>query len=94
MHEDLPARNDGAARGGKPTTHVVFGEDVALLAGDALFAEAIALILREQEGAPALVLAAAAALMQEVGVAGLLGRLYADGAPRRSSTSTTSRARA
>ncbi len=81
MHEDLPAMGHGDARGGRPTAHALFGEDVALLAGDALFAEAIALILREQEGEPALVLAAAAELMREVGVCGLLGGLYADGAP-------------
>jgi geranylgeranyl diphosphate synthase, type II len=81
MHLDLPAMSDGDVRGGKPTTHVVFGEDVALLAGDALFAEATALIFREQQGEPARVLAASAELMQEVGVSGLVGGLYADRAP-------------
>jgi geranylgeranyl diphosphate synthase type II len=80
VHVDLPAMSDGDVRGGKPTLHLVFGEDVALLAGDALFAEAIALIFREQQGEPARVLAATAQLMQEVGVEGLVGGLYADGA--------------
>ncbi len=78
MHLDLPALGDGNVRGGKPAAHVVFGEDVALLAGDALFAEATALMFREQQGEPALVLAAFSQLMQEVGVAGLVGGLFAD----------------
>lgn len=80
MHADLPAMCHADARGGKPAAHVVFGEDVALLAGDALFAEAMVLIFREQQGEPARVLAASAELMQEVGAAGLVGSLYADGA--------------
>ena len=78
MHVDLPAMGDGDLRAGKPATHVVFGESVALLAGDALFAEAITLVLREQPGEPARVLAASAELMQAVGVEGLVGALYAD----------------
>jgi geranylgeranyl diphosphate synthase type II len=78
IHADLPAMGGGDLRGAKPATHVVFGEDVALLAGDALFAEAIALILREQQGEPSRVLAASAELMQAVGVAGLVGARYAD----------------
>jgi geranylgeranyl diphosphate synthase type II len=78
VHVDLPAMGDGDVRGGQAAAHVVFGEDVALLAGDALFAEAITLILREQQGEPSRVLATAAELMQAVGVAGLVGALYAD----------------
>jgi geranylgeranyl diphosphate synthase type II len=78
MHVDLPALGDGTVRAGKPSAHVVFGEDLALLAGDALFAEATALIFREQRGEPTRVLAASAELMQEVGAAGLVGGLFAD----------------
>lgn len=36
VHDDLPCMDDDALRRGKPTTHVVFGEANALLAGDAL----------------------------------------------------------
>ena len=36
IHDDLPALDDDALRRGKPTNHVVFGEAMALLAGDAL----------------------------------------------------------
>jgi len=78
IHIDLPAMGDSDVRAGKPAAHVVFGEDVALLAGDALFAEAITLIFHEQQGDPTRVLAASAKLMHEVGVAGLVGGVYAD----------------
>ena len=40
IHDDLPAMDDDALRRGRPTCHVKFGEDVAILAGDALYAEA------------------------------------------------------
>jgi geranylgeranyl diphosphate synthase type II len=81
IHLDLPAMAGCDVRGGKPAAHVVFGQDVALLAGDALFAEAITLVLHEQQGEASRVLAASAELMQAAGVAGLVGALYADCAP-------------
>ena len=40
IHDDLPAMDDDDLRRGKPTSHKRFGEDVAILAGDGLFAEA------------------------------------------------------
>ena len=46
IHDDLPAMDDDDLRRGRPTSHVAHGEDVAILAGDALFAEAIRLDLR------------------------------------------------
>ena len=36
IHDDLPALDNDTLRRGKPTCHIVFGEDIALLAGDAL----------------------------------------------------------
>ena len=42
IHDDLPAMDDDELRRGRPTSHVKFGEDVAILAGDGLFAEAAA----------------------------------------------------
>jgi len=36
IHDDLPAMDDDDLRRGKPTNHVLYGEDVAILAGDAL----------------------------------------------------------
>ena len=57
IHDDLPAMDDDDLRRGMPTSHVKFGEDVAILAGDGLFAEAMRLFC-EQPGDPARVLAA------------------------------------
>ena len=51
IHDDLPAMDDDELRRGRPTSHVKFGEDVAILAGDGLFAEAIR-IFCEQPGRP------------------------------------------
>jgi geranylgeranyl diphosphate synthase type II len=40
IHDDLPAMDDDALRRGKPTSHMMFGEGMAILAGDALLTEA------------------------------------------------------
>jgi geranylgeranyl diphosphate synthase type II len=45
VHDDLPAMDDDSERRGRPSSHVAFGEGVALLAGDALLAEAVRLAL-------------------------------------------------
>ena len=50
IHDDLPCMDDDDLRRGKPTTHKVYGETLAILAGDALQPEAFRLILE----APAL----------------------------------------
>src|SRR3954467_11360235 len=52
IHDDLPAMDDDDLRRGQPTCHVKYGEPVAILAGDGLFAEAIALVLEHQPGEP------------------------------------------
>jgi geranylgeranyl pyrophosphate synthase len=44
IHDDLPAMDDSAIRRGRPTCHVVFGEAMAVLAGDALHAHAFELL--------------------------------------------------
>ena len=46
VHDDLPALDDDDLRRGQPSAHVRFGENVAVLAGDALLAEAFRLALR------------------------------------------------
>ena len=55
-----------------------FGEDVAILAGDGLYAEAFRLVAHEQEGEPADVLAAVAELADATGVDGMVGGQYID----------------
>lgn len=44
IHDDLPAMDDDTLRRGKPTNHIVFGEDIAILAGDALLTYAFELM--------------------------------------------------
>lgn len=46
IHDDLPALDDSDLRRGKPTSHMVFGEDLAILAGDALNTLAFEVIAR------------------------------------------------
>jgi geranylgeranyl diphosphate synthase, type II len=77
IHDDLPAMDDDELRRGLPTSHVKFGEDVAILAGDGLFAEAIRLFC-QQQGEPARVLAALAELAAATGVGGMVGGQYVD----------------
>lgn len=78
IHDDLPAMDDDDLRRGRPTSHVAHGEDVAILAGDALFAEAIRLIAKRQEGEPAGVLAAICEIAAATGVDGMVGGQYVD----------------
>jgi geranylgeranyl diphosphate synthase, type II len=78
IHDDLPAMDDDALRRGRPTSHVVYGEDVAILAGDGLFAEAIRLFCDRQTGAPDRVLAALGELVAATGVEGMVGGQYVD----------------
>jgi geranylgeranyl pyrophosphate synthase len=47
IHDDLPAMDDDTLRRGRPTLHVVYGDGIAILAGDALQAEAFELLARE-----------------------------------------------
>ena len=47
MHDDLPAMDDDSLRRGRPTSHVVFGDALAILAGDALLTEAFGLLASE-----------------------------------------------
>jgi geranylgeranyl pyrophosphate synthase len=42
VHDDLPAMDDDALRRGRPTTHVVYGDGMAILAGDGLLTDAFA----------------------------------------------------
>ncbi|MDX6608897.1 MAG: geranylgeranyl diphosphate synthase, type [Solirubrobacterales bacterium] len=77
IHDDLPAMDDDELRRGQPTSHVKYGEDVAILAGDGLFAEAVRLAC-EQPGEPARVLAALSELSAATGVDGMVGGQYVD----------------
>jgi geranylgeranyl diphosphate synthase, type II len=78
IHDDLPAMDDDDLRRGRATSHVVFGENVAILAGDGLFAEALRLFAEQQQGEPPLVLAALRELLAAIGVDGMVGGQYVD----------------
>src|SRR4051812_22791348 len=50
IHDDLPAMDNDTLRRGRPTLHVVYGDGIAILAGDGLHAEAFTLLAREPAG--------------------------------------------
>ncbi len=78
IHDDLPAMDDDDLRRGQPTCHVAYGEDVAILAGDGLFAEALRLVLTDQPGRPEHVLAAVCEVVDAAGVRGMVGGQFLD----------------
>ncbi len=78
IHDDLPAMDDDDLRRGRPTCHRAFGEHVAILAGDGLYAEAFRLVLSRQAGEPARILAAVGELAAATGVEGMVGGQYLD----------------
>ena len=77
VHDDLPAMDDDTLRRGRPTSHVVFGEGLAILAGDALLTQAFALLARRPPHAPpgfeARQLCAVARVAEAAGAAGMVG---------------------
>lgn len=74
IHDDLPAMDDSPTRRGRPTCHVVFGDAIAVLAGDALHALAFSLLLRSSDGvSPARTLAVCQEIAQAIGTAGMVG---------------------
>ncbi len=77
VHDDLPAMDDDDLRRGKPTAHRVFGESIAILAGDALLTHAFAsLVAMPGDWDAAKILRrtrATALLARACGTAGLIG---------------------
>jgi len=73
VHDDLPAMDDDTLRRGRPTTHIAFGEAIAILAGDALQARAFELITTMQPTPPSVALACLHTLSQASGAAGMCG---------------------
>ncbi len=77
VHDDLPAMDDDTLRRGRPTSHVAFGEGLAILAGDALLTHAFTLLARRPPRAPAgfeaRQLRAVARVAEASGAAGMVG---------------------
>ncbi len=76
VHDDLPAMDDDDLRRGTPTNHKVFGEAMAILAGDGLLAEAFSMLVRgpwHVAIAPAARLAVIGAIADATGGRGMVG---------------------
>ncbi len=79
IHDDLPAMDDDSLRRGKPTSHVVFGDAIAILAGDALQTHAFrALADGESRITAERRLSAIALLADAAGASGMVGGQVAD----------------
>jgi len=79
IHDDLPAMDNDDYRRGKLTNHKVYGEDIAILAGDGLLAYAFEYIAKATQGVPAeQVLQVIAQLAHAVGATGLVGGQVVD----------------
>ena len=78
IHDDLPAMDNDTLRRGRPTLHVVYGDGIAILAGDGLQAEAFALLAREpadrtRRGRRAQAAASSRVIADAAGAAGMVG---------------------
>lgn len=73
IHDDLPCMDNDDLRRGKPTNHKVFGEAIAVLAGDALLNYAFETMLKKSEVSPNMTLAAISELATASGTEGMIG---------------------
>lgn len=76
VHDDLPCMDNSPMRRGKPSVHAVYGEDMALLTGDALLTYAFETILQPsviKNVPPDKALAASFALAKAAGISGMVG---------------------
>jgi len=78
IHDDLPCMDDDNLRRGKPTSHIVFGEGMAVLAGDALLTEAFALLATAQPQARYTTTDLVTELARAAGSRGLIAGQVAD----------------
>lgn len=81
IHDDLPAMDDDRLRRGKPTNHLVFGEALAILAGDALLTEAFRVISEpatHRRVSPKRALLAVNTIAAAAGARGMVGGQVAD----------------
>lgn len=76
IHDDLPAMDDDDWRRGRPTNHRVYGEAMAILAGDALLTEAFGILAAESAARgvpPATIVALVRELTEAAGASGMVG---------------------
>jgi geranylgeranyl diphosphate synthase type II len=74
IHDDLPAMDNDTLRRGRPTLHTVYGDGIAILAGDGLHAEAFTLLAREPAAATSDSVGAANIADRKLTVIALVGR--------------------
>ena len=77
IHDDLPAMDDDCLRRGRPTCHIAFDEAIAILAGDALQAQAFALLCQGDNDA-ARTLEMLHLLATAIGTGGMAGGHFMD----------------
>lgn len=83
VHDDLPVFDDASERRGRPTVHMIFGQQVALLAGDALIVHAFDAIAEAADRHPARAMAMTRALVAGVGMpSGIIGGQAWESEPR------------
>ncbi|MFC2314617.1 MAG: polyprenyl synthetase family protein [Selenomonas massiliensis] len=73
IHDDLPAMDNDDLRRGKPTNHVVYGEGIAILAGDALLTLAFTVILRQKAVPAEALLRVVDEISRAAGAEGMVG---------------------
>ena len=73
IHDDLPAMDNDDYRRGKPTCHKVYGEAMAILAGDGLLTLAFEVILRQRGVSHAAILFVIDEISQAIGTNGMVG---------------------
>ncbi|WP_413583161.1 polyprenyl synthetase family protein [Bdellovibrio sp. HCB288] len=73
IHDDLPCMDNDDMRRGKPTNHKVYGEDFALLAGDALLTEAFLIIAKNYSENGFLVGRLVQLVSEAAGIRGMVG---------------------
>lgn len=73
IHDDLPCMDNDELRRGKPTNHIVFGEDMAVLAGDALLNYACESIVKSHVASPEMNLEALNIIYSASGAEGMIG---------------------
>jgi geranylgeranyl diphosphate synthase type II len=81
IHDDLPVMDDDDLRRGKPTSHKIFGEAVALLAGDGLLTEAFSLMTKAdlmKNGSPQVMLRVIHLISHASGYNGMVGGQVVD----------------
>ncbi|GCE65125.1 polyprenyl synthetase family protein [cyanobiont of Ornithocercus magnificus] len=79
IHDDLPAMDNDDLRRGRPTSHKVYGEAMAILAGDALLTQAFEMVALRSPGVPAdRLLKVVGELSRVAGAPGLVGGQVVD----------------